>query len=85
MDLEECIIHSKTTESQLFLTEGGGHKLAYFLAFHVTAAEKSVLCLEYCIDCNQSDILNRLRYALLSKNYIDKESVLMNPRNFDIN
>lgn len=65
--------------------EGGGHKLAYFLAFHVTTAEKSVLCLDYCIDYNQSDILSRLRHALLSKNYIDKESVLMNPRNFGIN
>lgn len=65
--------------------EGGGHELAYFLALHVTAAQKSVLCLEYCIDYNQSDILNRLRYALLSKTFIDKESVSMNPRNFGIN
>lgn len=59
--------------------------LRIFLAFRVTTAEKSVLCLEYCIDYNQSDILKRLRYALLSKNCIDKERVLMNPRNFGIN
>lgn len=65
--------------------EGGGHELAYFFSFHVTTAEKSVLCLEYCIDYNQSDIFNRLRYALLSKNRIDKDSALMNPRNFGIN
>lgn len=65
--------------------EGSGHKLAYVLAFHVTTAEKSVLCFLYCIDYSQSDILDRLRYALLSKNCIDKESLLMNPRNFGIN
>lgn len=71
--------------SQLFLMEGGRHRLAYFLAFHVATAEKSVLCLEYCIDYSQSDILNRLRYALLSQNCIDRETVLLNPRDFGMN
>lgn len=53
--------------------EDYGHKLAFYLIhFMLQSTAKNVLWFEQCIDYNKSDIFHRLRYAMFSKNCIDK-------------